>query len=127
MRIRHLVVASLGLALASCAGSSERPTVEEELRAMGLQRAVDVNASIPRYRINGWRSLDDENIVITAGVNNRYLIELQPGCFDIENAFSIGFRTPTSRLDRFGRVVYRSSINGVQTCAIRNIYQLERI
>ncbi len=93
---------------------------------MGLQRAIGGTASIPRYRINGWRAIDDENIVVTAGVNDRYLVVLQSPCFDIENAFSIAFRTPTSRVDRFDRIIYRSNITGVQTCRIRNIYPLER-
>lgn len=94
---------------------------------MGLQRVVGGPVSIPRYRINSWRPLDDENIVVTAGVNDRYLVVLQSPCFDIENAFSIAFRTPMTRVDRFDRIIYRSNISGVQTCQIRNIYPLERI
>lgn len=127
MRILRISLISLTLVLSACSGTSTRPSVNDELQAMGLQRAMNATATIPRYRINGWRAIDDDNIVVTAGVNNRYLVELQPGCFDLANAFSIGFRTPMNRVDRFDRIIYRSSIAGVQSCTIRNITALERI
>lgn len=127
MRTLKAVMAVLALTLTACASTGERASVNERLAVMGLQRAGQDSAAIPRYRINGWTYLDDENIVITAGVNDRYLLELQRGCFDLRNSFSIAFQTATSRVDRFGRIVYRSRIAGRQTCRILNIVALNRM
>jgi len=127
MRIVKFAFVVAVLSLTACAASSERASVEERLAELGLQRAGQDSAAIPRYRINGWTYLNDEHIVITAGVNDRYLLELQRGCFDLRSSFSIAFQTATSRVDRFGRIVYRSRIAGTQTCRILNIVELSRV
>lgn len=126
MRILNLAFVVVALSLTACA-ASERASVEERLADMGLQRAGQDSAAIPRYRINGWSYIDEEHIVVTARVNDRYLLELQRGCFDLRNSFSIAFQTATSRVDRFGRIVYRSRIAGTQTCRILDIVALNRM
>ena len=121
-----LGVLLLTLFLTACTSSSVQPTIDERLQAMGLERG-EGNQSIPRYRINGWSSLDDRHLVITAGVNDRYLIELQFPCLNLNNSFSIGFTTPTGRLDRFEDIIVRHPGMGRDRCAIQDIIELHPV
>lgn len=126
MGIRYLVLLlSTVLLLNACASGTPRPTVDERLLAMGLERG-EGNQRIPRYRINGWTAIDDYNLVITAGVNDRYLVTLRSPCFNLNNVFAIGFTTPTGGLDRFESIIVRQPGRGREYCPISDIVGLRQ-
>jgi hypothetical protein len=122
----YLLSLLLTLSLVACTSTVDRPSVEESLLEMGLELG-EGNLRIPSYRINGWRSLDDYNLIITAGVNDRYLVRLRSPCFNLRGAFFIGFTTPTGRLDRFENIIVRGPGRGRETCGIADIVQLQPV
>ena len=115
--------ASIALLLAGCASNSPQPTVQERLMDMGLE-LVGSNSRIPRPRVNGWSSVDDRHLVVTAGVNDKYLVELSTPCLGLEGAFNVGFRTPDFGLDRFDDIIVRGIDSRPERCPIRNITRL---
>lgn len=121
----RLVAIALMLIVAACATpAGSEPTVDETLELQGLVRG-EGNARIPSYRINGWSQIDDQHLVVTAGVNNRYLVELRGPCPELEFAFTIGFTTSgINRLDRFGDILLRGPGGRREFCPIQDIYQL---
>lgn len=123
--LKLLTIGSLALALllAGCASSGEPPEIRQRLLDMGLE-AGENNSRIPSYRINGWQSLDDTNLIVTAGVNDRYLVRLSMPCFGLQGAFFIGFTTPAFGLDRFDSVVVRGPGGRRELCPIDDIIRL---
>ena len=125
---KHLpfvIVVTLLLASCATADNRTRPNLEQRLLEMGLQLG-ESNSHIPRYRINGWSAIDDLNLIITAGVNDKYLIRLSSPCLGLEGSFFIGFTTPMTRLGRFDRIVVRSIERGREYCRIQDIVHLEK-
>ena len=124
MRAAHYFLCILIVGtFAACAGSVERQNVESQLFEMGLELG-EANSRVPRYRVSGWSSLDGDNLIITAGVNEKYLVRLRPPCINLPGAFSIGFTTPMNSLDRFSRIVIRSSGRGREYCDIEDVVRL---
>ncbi|MCB1671367.1 MAG: DUF6491 family protein [Gammaproteobacteria bacterium] len=118
-----LATLTLTMILAGCAGDYERPDIRERLLGMGLEMGEsDVN--IPRYRVNGWNSIDDYNLIITAGVNDRYLVELGTPCQGLRSAFYVGFTTPDFGLGRFDNILVRGMDRRPERCPITNITRL---
>ena len=115
----------LSLLVVACATPGEPVNVQERLMEMGY-RMGGGDQRLPSYRINGWTRIDDRNLVIRAGVRDRYLVELTGPCLGLNSAFRIGFTTPgrLSRVDRFEDILVRSPGIGVERCPIRNIYSL---
>jgi len=85
------------LIFTTCSSAVEQPSVNQRLTAMGLQLG-EGNMRIPGYRINDWTRVDDRKLVITSGVNDKYLVRLHATCINLDSAFSIGFTTPTGGL-----------------------------
>jgi hypothetical protein len=113
-------------ALAACAGSTDRTSIEERLLDRDLELG-EGNQRIPRYRVNSWSSIDDEYLIVTAGVRDQYLVQLRTPCFNLSSAFSIGFTTPMNQLDRFARIVVRGPGRGREYCDIQDIIRLHPI
>lgn len=111
------------LLLAGCGATRESLTIEQRMSERGYLIGP-AQQTIPRYRVNGWSSVDDDYLIVNVGVRGHYLVELAGPCLNLDYAFSIGFTTPTSRLDRFGSVLVRSQGPGVERCRIREIYAL---
>lgn len=127
MRTVKLIIAvSLTSLLLACTASTERLTVDEQLVEMGLQRG-EGDPRIPSYRINGWKYLDDQHLTVTAGTNNKYLVSLRSFCFGLREAYGVGFSTPMSRLDSFGSIIVKGTVNNTQECRIDTIVPLEPI
>ncbi len=110
----------------SCSNTSARPSLDQRLTDMGLQLG-EGNSRIPRYRVNGWTEVDDRNLIISAGVKDKYLVQLSAPCLGLDGAFNIGFTTPTGRLDRFDNIIVRSLGIGREICSIQDIFQLQAI
>jgi hypothetical protein len=118
-----LFVIFLAITLTACASNVELGNIEDRLLEMGLELG-ETNSRIPRYRVNGWSSLDDENLLITVGVNDKYLIRLRSMCFNLSSAFFVGFTTPMNSVDRFSRLVIRGPGRGREFCDIEDIVRL---
>jgi len=112
--------------LAGCAApAGNQLTVDESLELQGLVRG-EGDVRIPSYRITGWNQVNDRNLVVTVGVNDKYLVELRGPCPELEYAFSIGFTiTPINRLDRFGDIILRGPGGSREYCPIANVWALE--
>ena len=109
--------------LTACASDYERPDISERLLDMGLEIG-EPNSRIPRFRVNGWTSIDENYLIITAGVNDRYLVELATPCQGLTGAFYVGFSTPSFGLDRFDNIIVRGIDRRPETCRIRDITRL---
>lgn len=116
----------LALSLAGCASDYERPAIRTRLLDMGLEMG-ESNSRIPRFRVNGWTSLDERHLIVTAGVNDRYLIELATPCQGLVGAFFVGFTTPDFGLDRFDNIVVRGIDRRREVCRIQDITRLYAI
>ncbi len=123
MRLILFVLVTLITTLAGCAGNSERPEIRERLLSMGLEMG-ESGVDIPRYRVNSWTSIDDANLIITAGVNDRYLVQLTTPCQGLRGAIYIGFSTPTFGLDRFASIIVRGLDRRPERCSIQDIIRL---
>ena len=109
--------------LSACVSDYQAPSLEESLVEMGYALG-EGNNRIPRYKINGWSVVDDSNLIITTGVNDRYLIRLNFPCTNLRSAFFIGITTPSGRLDRFESIVVRGPGRIRERCGIDDIVRL---
>ena len=126
MKTRLFVNLLFIVIITSCAGTGEQLSLEQRLTDMNLQIG-EGNVRIPRYRVNGWTPIDNRNLIITAGVSDKYLVRLSFPCLGLDGAFQIGFTTPMGSLDRFESLLVRSLGRGRERCDIQDIFQLEKI
>jgi len=117
---------ALTLILASCASDYQRPEIRERLLDMGLEMG-ETNSRIPRYRVNGWTSIDEHYLIVTAGVNDKYLVELSTPCLGLTGAFFVGFSTPDFGVDRFDNIIVRGIDQRREICPIQDITRLYEI
>ena len=122
-RITELVLIIL---LASCATDTQRPDIRERLLEMNFEMG-ESNSRIPSHRVNGWTSIDENYLIVTSGVNDKYLIELFSPCFGLTSAFYIGFTTPNFGINRFDNLIVRGIDRRRETCPIRDITRLYEI
>jgi hypothetical protein len=120
--ITLLIGSVLSISLAGCASTPPR-NIQDRLLDLGLELG-ESNQRIPRYRINGWSAIDDRNLVVTAGVNDKYLVELSTPCLGLAGAFFVGFTTPSFGLDRFDNIVVRGVDRRLERCPIEDITRL---
>lgn len=98
-------------------------TVEEILAEQGFQRGESITR-IVNYRINGWRHVDEFNLIVEAGLNDYNLIALLDPCPGLDSAIFIGYTTTAGSLDRFDRIVVEGPGRYREFCRIQNIYRL---
>jgi hypothetical protein len=121
-----IVGLTAGLSLAGCASDVERPDIRERLLDMGLEIG-ESNSRIPRRRVNGWTSIDERYLIVTAGVNDKYLVELSTPCLGLSGAFYVGFSTPDFGVDRFDNIIVRGIDRRRESCPIQDITRLYEI
>ncbi len=121
--IRITLLASVAIGLAACAGNVKITSVDEILTSKGLVRGEIVNR-ISNHQIHGWQTVNDENLIITTGVNDAYLISLQSPCYSLRSAYTIGYTSHMSSLDKFDRIVIRDIGNQQESCQIKQIQAL---
>jgi len=117
---------ALTLVMAGCASDYQRPDIRERLLDRGLEMG-ETNSRIPRYRVNGWTSIDERFLIVTAGVNDQYLVELATPCLGLTGAFYVGFSTPDFGVDRFDNIVVRGMDRRREVCPIQDITRLYEI
>lgn len=121
--LKAILQLSLLIALTACAGNADLASIEERMAERGYLIGPD-DQRIPRYRISSWNSIDDRYLIVRSGVRDHYLVELFTPCLGLDAAFSIGFATPGTRLDRFGSILVRDTSSSIERCRIENIYLL---
>jgi hypothetical protein len=120
------------LALAGCkfsyvADPRQARSAEEvaaELLRMEVRMGEEVN-SLSNFRINGFRPINDSNLVVTAGVHDHYLITLVQPCLDLPYTFTVGFQSRTSNVTNFDSIIVNTLHGRRETCRIDKIYRLD--
>lgn len=125
----------LALLLAGCASSPGDRAQRERARAdylyqtltgMGLVRGESVDR-VPSFRISGWDDIDDRTLVLTAGVRDRYLVELMATCPGLSTRTGIGLSSSTGSLTVSDSILVLGIGGSPQRCPIRAIWELEEI
>jgi hypothetical protein len=122
----------LGVLLAGCesvggTAPNRQQQAFDALREMGLARGEPVDR-ISNFRINGWREINDQYLVITAGVHDHYLVELFAPCNALTSAFDIGIESRTgSALTDAGTILVDDLHGHTERCPIRGLHALEDI
>lgn len=132
MNIKAINFASSALLLsfsAACATSPEQEATREAERAqleaeIASRQGDQVNRICPRSSIDGWKPLGDDGLLIEAGQNDWYQVELAGTC-DPEQAFN-AFATPGipgSSCLRRGDNVFTGRPRSGGRCVITAIYE----
>jgi hypothetical protein len=83
---------------------------------------------ISEFRLNGWNYVDRQRVILTVGVNERYLVELRTPCHGLIGAETIGFSTTTSYLTRFDYLLVRDRASQItERCYIDGIYKMSDV
>ena len=96
--------------LAGCASdpaiaAAERQREQQlfvELTTLGL-RTSEPARRLPRHRIHGWQAVDDRNVILLLGVDERVLVRLASSCGDLDRAVALRFRTDALGTDPIDR------------------------
>jgi hypothetical protein len=96
--MKRLACALSALALlAACAGTPQRED-GQTARDAYLAYAGDSVSRISYYgRINGWRPLSRDELVIWTTANDAYLVTVVPACIELQSATQIGVTSRTGR------------------------------
>jgi len=123
--LKLIFVPVIAMVLAGCAatGDAELPTIEERMAERGYLIGPG-DQRIPRYRISSWQSVDDYHLIVRSGVRDHFLVELLGPCLELDNAFFVGFTTPTTRIDQFADVLVEGPGGIRERCNIQEIYML---
>lgn len=105
------------LAIGFLAGGCASQPSGEEPAADGGRVCVSVRT------INSFSPLSDQEVLVTAGVNNRYLFTVTGVCQGLRSANRIAVADQTGSIcnDNFGRIVFRDFAMGPQSCRVGNI------
>ena len=97
----------------------------EQLRSDGWKPGATV-MSIPNFRIDGFKALDDSHLVIYSGVNRRHLVSFGAPCSGLLFAQRLAYSAPGGSLGRLDRLTVLGQ--GIRIdCVIDSIQPLEKI
>lgn len=134
----HLARLSTGIAcallLAACQTTgmegSRQERNQREIAAELLRMEVrlgDEARSFSNYTVNNFRAINDESLVVTAGLHDHYLVTLVTPCQGLRYAFAVGLQSQTSNVTTFDSIIVRSLHDRPEQCRIQRIYHLEDI
>ena len=112
--------------LVACATNADKPSVEQILQEKGFVKGESVDR-VYQFRINGWQALDEQNLILEAGVNDHYLITLRSFCLNLEQAFSIGVSSRMSSVEKSDQIIVQQVGGGRESCNIDEIYKLDSL
>lgn len=100
MRIRAGWVLLAAALVAACSGIPRRESDQE-----ALARYMDyAGAPVDRFsvlgRVDGWRPLGRNKLIVWTGVNEAYLLTVAEPCFDLEFAHSVSLTSTGSSVSR---------------------------
>lgn len=134
MKKSHIAILSLVLMLAACQGAGigagesravmNQRALDDVLETMQVSVGEEVN-NVPNFQLNGWKRINDESLVITAGVHDHYLITLLTPCYGLAFAFRVAIESRGLHLTRFDDILVNDMHDGLERCRIDRIYKLD--
>ena len=115
-----------GLFLASCAStglSDKEKTLayEKFIETEKLERTGSINA----FKLNGWRYLNRDYLVLFSSFRKPYLIEIAGMCYELDFSHTIGIHRSGTRLsEKFDSIFVPDYPH--QKCFIKSIHKLTR-
>lgn len=126
--LRALVATAAAMLLAAgCATEGyEEPTLAEKLAQRGYAVGQPVE-QLKDYLINGWNSVDRNNVIITVGASRNYLVSVRNPCEGLRSAERLAFTTTVGNLTDFDKLMVRGGGGLLEQCFIESIHELEKI
>ena len=122
--------ATLGLigcqASDSTSANSDMRDLNAALEDMEV-RIGEEQRSISNFTLNGFRAINETSLVITSGVNDRYLLNLTSPCFGLPYATGVRIESRTNNIMTFDNVVVEDLSGQPELCQISKIYALEDV
>jgi hypothetical protein len=132
-QLRAIAVGVLSLGLGACqspgqgsVAESNRRDLDDALDRMEV-RLGEEQRSISNFTINGFKPIDESNLVVTSGTNDHYLINLTIPCLGLPYAFGMRFESRTSNITSFDNIIVNDLSGRPESCQISKIYRLEDI
>lgn len=130
---QQMTIALLGsvLGLTACQATDPMDSDTNSLRALDAAldrmevRLGEEQNSISNFTLNGFKAINESNLVVTSGTQDHYLINLSAPCFGLPNAFSMRFESRTNNITSFDNVVVNDLTGRPELCQISRIYRLE--
>ena len=126
-----LLLAVLSGCATTTASSADRERARADrlyqtLTGMGLVRGAAVDR-VQTRRISGWNDLDARTLLLTAGVRDRYLVELMAPCPGLASRTGIGLSSSTGALAAADSILVFGLGGQPHRCVIRTIWALEEL
>lgn len=128
--LRGLLISGL-LLLGACQGlpgENRADRNQRQIAAELLRMDVRLGAEtthLSNFTVNGFRAINEQSLVVTAGVHDHYLVTLVTPCLELPWAFTVAFRSRTSNITNFDDLIVNSLHGRPEQCRIDKIFQLE--
>ena len=123
---KHIFFGSLALVVAACASAPDTGSLDQRLAVRGWAVGEPVKR-VQNYRINGFNSLDRNNVIINTGPSSAYLVTVRRPCEGLDYAESVAFSTTVGNLTDKDQLLVRGNGGFVERCPILGLRELERI
>lgn len=125
MMVMRCLQMILLVSLVACSVTDTRETKTPEVLAHNAgYKIVEPVKGVRNYRVDGWRYLSDQALMIDSGVQQRYLITLLQYCSGLRSSNVIATTSTTGELTKFDSVIVG---RGQMRCPIKAIYKLEKL
>ena len=114
----------------SITGCGNNPSASISLEDRITQRGYIIQEPVKRlkdYRINGWSSVDQRNVILNIGASENYLVTVRSICTGLISAEHLAFSTTVGDLTDKDKLIVRDSGGHIQSCFIDTIHKLEKI
>jgi hypothetical protein len=121
------LAAGLGACQAPNAGSysaNSQRELDAALDAMEV-RLGEEQRSISNFAVNGFRPINESNVVVTSGVRDHYLLNLTIPCLGLPYAFNMRIDSRSSNITSFDNILVSDLGGQLESCQISKIYRLE--
>jgi len=115
MTVSSLLALSL---LTACTTSSQREMAREVLSNYSSYTGEPVSQFSMHTRFDGWTAVDNEHVLVHTNVNETYLLQVAPTCFDLPFTNTLGV---TSKFPNTVQSGFDSIRVGRDTCRILQI------
>ena len=122
---RNIIAGAITL-LVAVAGATEpyEPVPFEERLAKHGYAVGEQVKRIRDYRINGWSSVDQYNVIMNVGVSKRYLVTVRNPCEGLRSAEHLAFNTTVGTLTDKDKLIVRGDGRYLEHCYIDTIHKL---
>lgn len=124
-----MMVVILTLAACQSTGDSREREMSEILEQAALLEGLNMDMggparNIPGFVINGWNYVDNENLVVTGGVDEYYLVTLFEPCEELRLAVNIFFEIRGPVINANDNLIAVPMIGPGRRCPIEEIYEI---